>query len=71
MRVVLLLLMGMSAQTLLAENYPSRPMRIVVPAALGDAIAGRVHLTVGSPVSTLAHVKDGRLRLMPRHATSS
>ncbi len=35
-----------------------------VPAALGDTIAGRMHYTVGSPVSTLHHVKDGRLRLL-------
>ncbi len=35
-----------------------------VPAALGDTIAGRVHYTVGSPVSTLPHVKEGRLRLL-------
>ena len=35
-----------------------------VPAALGDTIAGRMHFTVGSPVSTLHHVKDGRLRLL-------
>ena len=32
-----------------------------VPAALDDTIAGRVHYTVGSPVSTLPHVKDGAL----------
>jgi tripartite-type tricarboxylate transporter receptor subunit TctC len=35
-----------------------------VPAALGDTIAGRMHYTFGSPVSTLPHVKDGRLRLL-------
>lgn len=35
-----------------------------VPAALGDTIAGRMHFTFGSPVSTLPHVKDGRLRLI-------
>jgi len=43
-----------------------------VPAALGDTIAGRMHYTFGSPVSTLPHVKDGRLRLLavttPRRA---
>ena len=35
-----------------------------VPAALTDTVAGRVHYTIGSPVSTLPHVKDGRLRLL-------
>ena len=35
-----------------------------VPAALGDTIAGRMQFTFGSPVSTLPHVKDGRLRLL-------
>ena len=35
-----------------------------VPAALGDTIAGRMQFTFGSPVSTLAHVKDNRLRLL-------
>lgn len=35
-----------------------------VPAALTDTIAGRMHYTIGSPVSTLQHVKDGRLRLL-------
>lgn len=35
-----------------------------VPAALGDTIAGRMHYTFGSPVSTLMHVKDGRLKLL-------
>lgn len=35
-----------------------------VPAALTDTIAGRMHYTTGSPVSTLPHVKDGRLRLL-------
>jgi tripartite-type tricarboxylate transporter receptor subunit TctC len=35
-----------------------------VPAALGDTIAGRMHFTIGSPVSTLHHVKDGRLKLI-------
>jgi len=35
-----------------------------VPAALTDTIAGRMHYTIGSPVSTLPHVKDGRLRLL-------
>jgi tripartite-type tricarboxylate transporter receptor subunit TctC len=35
-----------------------------VPAALTDTIAGRMHFTIGSPVSTLQHVKDGRLRLI-------
>jgi tripartite-type tricarboxylate transporter receptor subunit TctC len=35
-----------------------------VPAALTDTIAGRMHYTFGSPVSTLPHVKDGRLRLL-------
>ena len=35
-----------------------------VPAALGDTIAGRMQFTFGSPVSTLPHVKDNRLRLI-------
>jgi tripartite-type tricarboxylate transporter receptor subunit TctC len=35
-----------------------------VPAALADTIAGRMQYTFGSPVSTLPHVKDGRLRLL-------
>ncbi len=35
-----------------------------VPAALTDTIAGRMQYTFGSPVSTLPHVKDGRLRLL-------
>ena len=35
-----------------------------VPAALMDTIAGRMHYTTGSPVSTLPHVKEGRLRLL-------
>lgn len=35
-----------------------------VPAALTDTVAGRVHYTIGSPVSTLPHVKEGRLRLL-------
>ena len=35
-----------------------------VPAALGDTIAGRMQYTFGSPVSTLPHVKDGRLKLI-------
>src|SRR5206468_2362707 len=35
-----------------------------VPAALIDTVAGRVQYTIGSPVSTLPHVKDGRLRLL-------
>ena len=35
-----------------------------VPAALMDTVAGRVQFTIGSPVSTLPHVKDGRLRLL-------
>ncbi len=35
-----------------------------VPAALGDTIAGRMQFTFGSPVSTLSHVKDNRLRLI-------
>src|SRR5207237_4499324 len=45
-----------------------------VPAALIDTVAGRVHYTLGSPVSTLPHVKDGRLRLIavttPRRSAS-
>ena len=45
-----------------------------VPAALIDAVAGRVHYTIGSPVSTLPHVKEGRLRLLavttPRRSES-
>ena len=43
-----------------------------VPLALTDLIAGRVHFSFGSPVSTLPQVKDGRLRLLavttPRRA---
>lgn len=35
-----------------------------VPAALTDTVAGRVQYTIGSPVSTLPHVKEGRLRLL-------
>src|SRR4029077_7380057 len=35
-----------------------------VPAALTDTVAGRVHFTIGSPVSTLPQVKEGRLRLI-------
>ncbi len=35
-----------------------------VPSALGDTIAGRMHFTVGSPVSTLPHVKGNRLQLI-------
>ncbi|MGE5465707.1 MAG: tripartite tricarboxylate transporter substrate binding protein [Methanocella sp.] len=35
-----------------------------VPAALTDTIAGRMHFAFGSPVSTLQHVKDHRLRLI-------
>ncbi len=35
-----------------------------VPAALTDTVAGRVQYTIGSPVSTLPHVKDARLRLI-------
>jgi tripartite-type tricarboxylate transporter receptor subunit TctC len=35
-----------------------------VPAALLDTIAGRVQYAFGSPVSTLPHVKDRRLRLL-------
>jgi tripartite-type tricarboxylate transporter receptor subunit TctC len=35
-----------------------------VPAALIDTVAGRVQFTTGSPVSTLPHVKEGRLRLL-------
>lgn len=35
-----------------------------VPAALGDTIAGRMQFTFGSPVSSLMHVKDGRLKLL-------
>jgi tripartite-type tricarboxylate transporter receptor subunit TctC len=45
-----------------------------VPAALIDTVAGRVQYTFGSPVSTLPHVKEGRLRLLavttPRRARS-
>ncbi|MES2561887.1 MAG: tripartite tricarboxylate transporter substrate-binding protein, partial [Pseudomonadota bacterium] len=45
-----------------------------VPAALTDTVAGRVHYTIGSPVSTLPHVKEGRLRLLavttPRRSTA-
>ena len=45
-----------------------------VPAALTDTVAGRVHYTIGSPVSTLPHVKEGRLRLLavttPRRSPS-
>jgi tripartite-type tricarboxylate transporter receptor subunit TctC len=45
-----------------------------VPAALIDTVAGRVHFTIGCPVSTLPHVKDGRLRLLavttPRRSPS-
>jgi tripartite-type tricarboxylate transporter receptor subunit TctC len=45
-----------------------------VPAALTDTVAGRVHFTTGSPVSTLPHVKEGRLRLLgvttPRRSPS-
>lgn len=45
-----------------------------VPAALIDTVAGRVQYTIGSPVSTLPHVKDGRLRLLavttPRRSAS-
>jgi tripartite-type tricarboxylate transporter receptor subunit TctC len=45
-----------------------------VPAALIDTVAGRVQYTIGSPVSTLSHVKDGRLRLLavttPRRSAS-
>src|SRR5262245_27131496 len=35
-----------------------------VRAALTDTIAGRMLYTFGSPVSTLPHVKEGRLRLL-------
>jgi tripartite-type tricarboxylate transporter receptor subunit TctC len=35
-----------------------------IPAALNDTVAGRVHYLMGSPVSTLPHVKEGRLRLI-------
>jgi tripartite-type tricarboxylate transporter receptor subunit TctC len=35
-----------------------------VPAALIDTVAGRVQYTIGSPVSTLPHVKEGKLRLI-------
>ena len=35
-----------------------------VPAALIDTVAGRVQYTFGSPVSSLPHVKEGRLRLL-------
>ena len=35
-----------------------------VPAALTDLVGGRVHYSIGSPVSTLPHVKEGRLRLL-------
>ena len=35
-----------------------------VPAALTDTVAGRVHFTFGSPVSSLPHVKEGRLKLL-------
>jgi hypothetical protein len=35
-----------------------------VPAALTDLMAGRVHYLIGSPISTLPHVKEGRLRLV-------
>ena len=45
-----------------------------VPAALIDTVAGRVQFTMGSPVSTLPHVKEGRLRLLavttPRRSPS-
>ena len=45
-----------------------------VPAALTDTVAGRVQYTIGSPVSTLPHVKEGRLRLLavttPRRSPS-
>lgn len=35
-----------------------------VPYALTDTMAGRMQYTFGSPVSTLPHVKEGRLRLL-------
>jgi tripartite-type tricarboxylate transporter receptor subunit TctC len=35
-----------------------------VPAAITDAVAGRVQYLFGSPVSTLPQVKEGRLRLL-------
>jgi tripartite-type tricarboxylate transporter receptor subunit TctC len=35
-----------------------------VPVALTDTMAGRMQYTFGSPVSTLPHVKEGRLRLL-------
>ena len=35
-----------------------------VPAAIMDAVGGRVQFLFGSPVSTLPHVKEGRLRLL-------
>ena len=45
-----------------------------VPAALTDTVAGRVHYTMGSPVSTLPHVKENHLKLLavttPRRSPS-
>ncbi|HUP93627.1 MAG TPA: tripartite tricarboxylate transporter substrate binding protein [Burkholderiales bacterium] len=35
-----------------------------VPAALTDLVGGRLHYAFGSPVSTLPHIKENRLRLL-------
>ena len=35
-----------------------------VPQAITDLLAGRLHFLIGSPVSTLPQVKDGKLRLL-------
>ena len=56
-------LAGVLFQTLAAIDVVHVPFK-GVPAALIDTVAGRVHYTIGSPVSTLPHVKEGRLRLI-------
>ena len=56
-------LAGVLFQTLAAIDVVHVPFK-GVPAALIDTVAGRVHFSIGSPVSTLPHVKEGRLRLI-------
>jgi tripartite-type tricarboxylate transporter receptor subunit TctC len=56
-------LAGVLFQTLAGIDVVHVPFK-GVPAALIDTVAGRVHFTIGSPVSTLPHVKEGRLRLI-------
>jgi tripartite-type tricarboxylate transporter receptor subunit TctC len=56
-------LAGVLFQTMAGIDVVHVPFK-GIPAALTDTVAGRVHYMMGSPVSTLPHVKEGRLRLI-------